>query len=48
MYGAHNLGNNGAEIEAATKLVETVAKELDMPWSDKGMDFLSKPREKGW
>jgi hypothetical protein len=48
MYGAHNLGCNGAEINAATKVVETLAKNLGMQWSDKGMDFLSKPKEKGW
>lgn len=48
MYGAHNLGNNGAELEASTKIVESLAKDLGMQWSDKGMDFLSKPKEKGW
>lgn len=48
MYGAHNLGNNGEEINSAIAMVEKIAKQLGLPWSDKGMDFLSKPKEKKW
>lgn len=43
MYGARNLGNTGPEIIAAKKLVENIAGQLNMPWSDKDMDFLKKP-----
>lgn len=48
MYGAHNLGNDGAEIMAATALVQKAAKELEMQWTDAGMEWLSKPKEKEW
>lgn len=48
MYGAHNLGNDGAELEASTKLVQRLAKDLGMQWSDEGMGFLSRPKGKGW
>ena len=49
MFGSHNLGNTGAEITAAVTMVERIAQELEVPaWSDSQMDFLSKPKEKGW
>ena len=49
MFGSYNLGNSGQEITAATYMVERLATELDVPqWSDKDMDFLRKPQEKGW
>ena len=48
MYGSHNLGNSGDEIEAARKMVENIAGQLKVPWNDFEMDFLKTPKEKGW
>ena len=49
MFGAHNLGNNGQEIDSAVKTVEGIAQQLEIQWSSSSMqDFLIEPREKGW
>jgi len=46
MYGCHNLGNTGAEVQAAIKVVETIAKDISVPFSTDGMDWLDK--SKNW
>lgn len=45
MYGSHNLGNTGAEVQASITLVETIAKSISAPWSTEGMDFLEKSKK---
>ena len=51
LFGAHNLGNSGAEMLAAVDTTERIAEQLDVRllWRDDGgMKFLATPREKGW
>lgn len=45
MYGSHNLGNSGAEVQAAVKVVEMIAEAVGAPWSSEGMDFLEKSKK---
>jgi len=42
MYGAHNLGNNGADIRAVVSMVRKIAGDLKTGWSDEDMDFFGK------
>jgi len=45
MYGCHNLGNTGAEVQAAIKVVENIARSISAPFSTDDMDWLDKSKE---
>lgn len=48
LFGSKNLGNTGAEIDAAVEMVRKIAEGTESRWSDEGMDFLEIPKRKGW
>ena len=48
MFGSHNLGNTGAEIYGAVHMMDQIARDVGLQWDSKDMEFLSKPKEKGW